>query len=350
MTLLRLLLFPFSIIYDGVTRLRNHLFNIDYTKSFEFDRVVIGVGNLSVGGTGKTPMAEYLIRLLQDRYKLAYLSRGYGRKTRGFILAKEDDTAQTIGDEAWQVYRKFSGGVVVAVGEERAFAIPQILLEHPEVQVIILDDAFQHRTVSPQLNILLTDYSQPFYRDLVLPSGNLREARKGAKRANIIVVTKCPDALEEPERKLIEQSIRRYAGAHPLIAFSRINFAEAKQVFEGTTHQVKGKPVAFSGIARPGSFEEFIRDRYGLAAAIRFRDHHDFKPGDIQKIKEVYEAQGGAGSSFLVTTEKDASRLNPEDWEGRPLFFIPVRQEFIHSGREFDMKVSKLIENQVILK
>ncbi len=350
MTLLRLLLFPFSIIYDGITRLRNHLFNIDYTKSFEFDRVVITVGNLSVGGTGKTPMAEYLIRLLQDRYKVAYLSRGYGRKTRGFRLAKADDSAQTLGDEAWQVYQKFSGGVVVAVGEERAFAIPQILLEHPEVQVIILDDAYQHRTVRPQLNILLTDYSQPFFQDLVLPAGNLREARKGAHRADIIVVTKCPDSLDDEERNLIERSIRKYAGENPLIAYSKIKFSEAQQVYKNAVHQPQGKPIVFSGIASPASFENFIRDQYSLAAAIRFRDHHDFKPGDIKKIKEVFEAQGGVGFSFVVTTEKDSVRLNATDWQDLPLFYIPVVHEFIYSGREFDKKVSKLVENQVILK
>lgn len=211
MPLHQILLFPFSALYDAATRLRNHLYDIGTKPVIHFETITVSVGNLAVGGTGKSPMVEYLVRLLKGQYKVATLSRGYGRKTKGFILASEQSTAASIGDEPMQFYRKFGAEVAVAVGEERAIAIPEILFHHSDTEVIILDDAFQHRKVGRDLNILLTAYHSPFFKDHVLPAGRLREARKGAHRADIVVVTKCPPTLDEKDKTSFSQAIREYA-------------------------------------------------------------------------------------------------------------------------------------------
>ena len=206
------LLYPFTLLYGTITDFRNHLYNMGQRPSIQFDTNVINVGNLTVGGTGKTPHVEYLIRLLHSQYKVATLSRGYGRKTKGFILANDEATAESIGDEPLQFYKKFKNECVVSVGEERALAIPHILTEHPETQVVLLDDAYQHRAVTPSFNILLTDYNRLFYQDYPFPSGRLRERRKGAKRANAVIVTKCPDDLSSSAQQAIEQQIRKGEG------------------------------------------------------------------------------------------------------------------------------------------
>ena len=194
MILLRILLFPFSWLYYLITQIRNRLYDRGLKPSVKFELPVICVGNLTVGGTGKTPMIEHLIRLLQNRFKVATLSRGYGRATKGIRIAGPSENASTIGDEPFQFYTKFGKRITVAVGEERALAIPTILQECSDTQIILLDDGFQHRKVSPGFSILLTDYHRPFYNDFLLPSGRLRESRWGAERADVIVVTKCPSA------------------------------------------------------------------------------------------------------------------------------------------------------------
>ena len=200
MKLLRWLFFPVSILYGLAMRFRNHLYDIGKKPQVEFDRVVISVGNLSMGGTGKTPMVEYLIRLLKADYKLATLSRGYRRKTRGYRMANAEDNAITIGDEPFQYYRKFGNEISVCVGEERVIAIPSAIMENEDIELFLLDDAYQHRKVARDFNILLSDYNQPFYTDYILPTGDLREPRKGAKRADCVIVTKCPDALKRARK------------------------------------------------------------------------------------------------------------------------------------------------------
>ena len=198
----RYLLVPLSFIYGAIIWLRNWLYDKKIFNSATFNFPIICVGNLATGGTGKTPMTEYLIRLLKNDYKTATLSRGYKRKTKGFAIADEDTTALEIGDEPMQFHQKFPD-IVVAVGEERLFAIPQILHQRPETQVIILDDAFQHRQVTAGLNIILTDYSNLYTRDLMLPAGDLRDVRSSSKRADIIIVTKCKQDISESERQSV---------------------------------------------------------------------------------------------------------------------------------------------------
>src|SRR4051812_38727618 len=195
MKIVRLLLYPFAVLYNLVTRLRNHLYDIGHKPAFQFETPVITIGNLNVGGSGKTPMVEYLVELLKKDFKVATLSRGYRRETKGYRTATDSDTVRHIGDEPMQLFRKFGKDINVIVGEDRVFAIPNILHDFPETNVILLDDALQHRSVRARLSILVTEYSHPFYNDFVLPFGRLREARRGASRSDIVVVTKCVEGI-----------------------------------------------------------------------------------------------------------------------------------------------------------
>ncbi|MGB3778502.1 MAG: tetraacyldisaccharide 4'-kinase, partial [Tunicatimonas sp.] len=201
--LLSILLFPLSLIYRAATTFRNHLYDIQSRKTIAFTPFIISVGNLSVGGTGKTPMVVYLAQRLKDDYPLAILSRGYGRQTRSVRIANAQDTARTLGDEPYLFYRRFGKQSTVAVGEERVAAVPEILFHTPDTQVILLDDAYQHRAIGRDFNILLTNHARPFYADQVLPAGRLRESRRGAQRADAVVVTKCPNHLPEETRNQI---------------------------------------------------------------------------------------------------------------------------------------------------
>lgn len=203
----RYLLFPFSMIYESVIWIRNKLFDKKILRSAKFNFPLICVGNLALGGTGKTPMVEYLVRMLKDRYEVATLSRGYKRKTKGFAIANEHATAVDIGDEPMQIHIKFPD-VTVAVAEERVIGIPQLLYEKPRTQLIVLDDAFQHREVEAGMNILLTDYNNLYTRDILLPAGDLRDIKSSSKRADIIIVTKCKASLEENEKDKIVRELK----------------------------------------------------------------------------------------------------------------------------------------------
>ncbi|MEO0552870.1 MAG: tetraacyldisaccharide 4'-kinase [Bacteroidota bacterium] len=334
MHFLVILLFPFTLLYDLITRFRNHLYNIGYKRSFSFETNVISVGNLTVGGTGKTPMVEYIIRALQEKFKLATLSRGYGRKTKGFRIGGHDDTARTIGDEPFQILKKFSD-VNVIVCEDRALAIPFILSEKPDTEVILLDDAYQHRSVKPDLNILLTDFNLPFYNDFILPSGRLRESRLGAKRADIIVITKCPDSISESQQKRIIDEVHKY-NSEAEIFFTGIRYGDFKSF--GTDDQLKDKLIAFSGIAKPDLFVNYLKSHYNLTEHIGFKDHYEYTQKDVSKLVNKLDT----GSS-LVTTEKDMVKLIKPEFEdlikGASLFYLPIEAYFIKDGKRFDTLV-----------
>jgi tetraacyldisaccharide 4'-kinase len=306
----------------------------------QFDLAVIGVGNLAVGGTGKTPMIEYLVRLLEKR-QLATLSRGYGRKTRGFRIASQGDTAATIGDEPLQLFRKFGDRVTVAVGEERVMAVPNILDQFSETEVILLDDAFQHRKVKPGLNILLTDYQRLFYNDFLLPMGRLREARRGAARADIVVVTKCPQSISEDEIMEVTHAIRRYV--RQPVFFSRIRYGKATEVTH--TGVVPDRVVLVSGIANAAPLESYVRQRYNLVAHIRFGDHHHYTDRDIQR---VVASTADDKATPVLTTEKDMVKLSAPEfdkyWRACPLFFLPIELEFVKNGKEFDALVQNSLK------
>ncbi len=346
MSLFKYLLIPFSWLFDFATRIRNYLFDIGHKKSFRFDTMVISVGNLNVGGSGKTPMIEYLIRLLSDRYRVATLSRGYGRSTRGVRIASANDNARSIGDEPYQLMRKFENKISVAVGEERALAIPTILNECTEVNVILLDDAFQHRTVIPQLSILVTDHEKPFYKDYLLPFGRLREARKGAKRADIIVVTKCKE-LNQNNRDIIRQEIQKITGPKPVF-FSALSFQAPRPI--GHTEAITKKVVVVSGIAKNDAFAATVTSQYEMHHHFRFADHHRYTAEDIKKINSVVSQ---AGSLAIVTTEKDMVKLIAPDLkphlEEHPWFYLPVETIFLENGSDFDARVITEVENMVEL-
>jgi tetraacyldisaccharide 4'-kinase len=333
--ILRILLWPFSVVYTLLTRLRNHLYDIGYKPSHVFETNLISVGNLSMGGTGKSPMVEYLIRALKPAHKIATLSRGYGRSTRGFRLAAPHDSARTLGDEPYQFYLKFGQEISVAVGEERALAIPQILHEvSPEI--ILLDDAYQHRSVNPSVNILLTEYHRPFYHDWVVPAGRLREARKGASRADMVVVTKCPQVLSEQEKEEVSRKVAMYAGAHTPVFFTRITYQQPVAMFPGTKEG--NRVILFSGIAHSDAFELYVRSKYHVLTTLSFGDHHRYSLKDVEALKARYQQTGGK-DVMLLTTEKDWVKLVEPSFlhvlQGVPVFYLPIEVEWIEGEHAF---------------
>ncbi|MEQ9414753.1 MAG: tetraacyldisaccharide 4'-kinase [Cyclobacteriaceae bacterium] len=344
MSVLSVLLFPFAVIFRIATGIRNHLYSIGHRKSFQFEVPVVNVGNLNIGGSGKTPAIEYLVRLLKGEYAIATLSRGYGRRTRGLRFASSSDNASTLGDEPYQFYRNFSDEVKVVVGEDRAFAIPNILQEYPDTSLILLDDAYQHRSVRPHLNILLTDFEKPFYNDFLLPMGRLREGRKEAQRADIIIVTKCNEVVDEAVQKNVRHEISQYAGDKPVF-FSFIQYG-GPQPFQQTHVPIAPCVVLLSGIAKPQPLENYVSANFELIKHFQFKDHHLYTHKDIAQLKNFVLNQGEKVS--ILTTEKDMVRLlDPKFSEllgDLDCFFLPIEMDFVKNGVEFDKLVRKAIE------
>jgi tetraacyldisaccharide 4'-kinase len=347
MFLLRLLLFPFSLLYFLATRVRNYLFDIGYSRSISFDVCVISVGNLVAGGSGKTPMVEYLLQLFKDKYPTATLSRGYGRKTRGFKLAAVSDNSKSIGDEAYQIFKKYGKAVKVAVGEERILAVPMLLQEVPDTKLIILDDAFQHRQIKPHYNILLTEYSRPFFSDYILPTGNLREARRGASRADVIIVTKCPAALSTKEKERYTLAIRAYAEEKTPIFFSFLMYSQPIKI-SGQVEQIGKDIVLLTGIANPEPLKQFLQDNgYNIHKHFDFADHHAYVPSDLEKIKQYLDKN--KTKLQVITTEKDMVKLiDPENItliEKHAFFYLPVKMKLLNDGSIFDNLLHNVISN-----
>jgi tetraacyldisaccharide 4'-kinase len=342
MILLRILLLPFSWLYYLVTQIRNRLYDQGLRPSVKFDLPVISVGNLAVGGTGKTPMVEYLIRLLLTRFRVATLSRGYGRTTRGFRIIGDSDTADTAGDEPYQFYTNFAENITVAVGEERALAIPLILQERPEVNVVLLDDAFQHRSVTPNFSILLTDYNKPFFTDFLLPSGRLRESRWNAKRADVIIVTKCPADISADEMLSTEKNIRTYT--EKPVFFTSIRYGQPLPFLTSPTAPPR-RVVLISGIANAEPLEAYVKQNYTLIRHFIFNDHHKYQVKDVESF--IAMAGNDPGLSFL-TTEKDKAKLHVPSFHGiigsHPFYYIPIEVDFIKNGQDFDEMVLDLVK------
>jgi len=334
--ILLLITVPFSWLYEAVTRFRNFLYNVGLKKSFSFsNQAVIAVGNLSVGGTGKSPMIEYLVRLLSPNYSVAILSRGYGRKTNGFRLASEKENATTIGDEPFQFYKKFAGKIEIAVCENRVIGINQLLSINKNIQVILLDDAFQHRRVKPMFSILLTDFSKPFFNDFVLPKGRLRERRKGSQRTDVVVVTKC-NSLTEQIQSDYKNKIQLYTGEKPVF-FSSIEYDES------TLTSINKDIVLVTGIANSKSLVEFVSKKFNLKQHFEFADHYDYSQ------KEVDEIQRKAISlnTSILTTEKDFVKV--ETMADKKLwFYLPIKTHFInHTDSDFDALVLQKVKNHL---
>lgn len=330
MHLLRKILFPFSALYHVITAIRNLLYDLNWKKSTGFSIPVIVVGNLSVGGTGKSPMVEYLIRLLKDRTNLATLSRGYKRKSEGFVLADADATPEKIGDEPFQFHRKFPD-VKVAVDANRVNGINQLLQSSDPPDAIILDDAFQHRRVKPGFAILLTPFHDLYCDDFLLPTGNLRESRRGAKRADIIVVTKCPDFVSDEKKSEITRRLKPKPDQS--VFFSRVAYDEKVygENSERNLAEIKNLPkVLVAGIAKPQPFFDHLKN--SSDNILEFPDHHDFTTSDLEKIREASEGK------IVVTTEKDYVRLKAK-WTGDNLYYLPIKSQFLENAAAFDAKI-----------
>lgn len=332
---------PLAFLYGIGTRLRNYLFDIGYTRSFNYDIMVIAVGNLSTGGTGKSPMTEYLIRNLHSKYSLATLSRGYKRKSKGFIIADDFTGIQEIGDEPYQMYLKYKEVAKIAVGEERSIAIPNILLEHPETQVVLMDDGFQHRTVKPDLSILLTDYNKLFIHDHLLPWGRLRESKRGATRAHAIIVTKCPTDLTDAEAAALSVQISDYTADDIPVFFTRIIYKRVNSLFR--TREAPTNVVAFAGLANSDIFSQYVDDNFDLVEMITYKDHHYYSTEDIAELVEKARLSGAG----LITTEKDIVKFRDKNRAKLlgdiPLYYLPIEHQFVKNGSVFDDLVEDAI-------
>jgi tetraacyldisaccharide 4'-kinase len=328
MILLRKILFPFAILYGWITQFRNFLFDNEILKSYAFDLPIIAVGNLSVGGTGKTPQIEYLIRLLSERFKIATLSRGYKRQSEGFVLADTTSTAAILGDEPFQFHHKFPN-IKVAVDADRKNGIAQLLSQNEKPEVILLDDAFQHRKVKAGFYILLTAYGDLFCDDFMLPTGNLRESRSGAKRADVIIVTKCPHDISRTEQQKIKQ---RIGGKQPIffttIAYDDLVYSENNSMKAGEIKAVD--KLLLAGIAKPKSFFAYLQRENDIV--LTFPDHHHFTEKDIATIKKQ------AGKRLIITTEKDYVRLKGHI-PNEQLFYLPIKTTFVSAGDDFDKTI-----------
>jgi tetraacyldisaccharide 4'-kinase len=326
MILLRKILFPFALLYGLIMSIRNFLFDKAIFKSYIFDLPIIAVGNLSVGGTGKTPQIEYLIGLLSNTYKVATLSRGYKRKAKGYILADSTSSAEIIGDEPFQFYQKFDN-IQVAVDADRKNGIEQLLSQEPKPEVILLDDAFQHRKVKAGFYIMLTSFGDLYSDDFMLPVGNLRECKSGAKRANVIIVTKCPSSLSFKEQNKIKHKLK--VTKNQELFFTTIVYDDCIYSENETLKVSEIKEldkVLLAGIAKPELFFNFLKQKN--EECLTFSDHHHFTEKDILDIKKK------SINKIIITTEKDYVRLQgsvPKE----QLFYLPIKSQFLEGDETF---------------
>lgn len=347
--LIKILLLPFALLYGLGVGFRNVAYRANLLKSVEFNVPVISVGNLSVGGAGKTPHIEYLIRLLKDYVNVATLSRGYGRKTQGFITAHLDMSAQQVGDEPLQFKRKFPD-IHVSVSESRAFGIPRIMMESPDTQVVLLDDAFQHRSVKPGINILLTEFRHPFTRDWLLPSGRLREWRAAYQRADIIIVSKCPRDLDEATKQTLIKEINPFS--HQQVYFSYYDYGRTYYIFNhryAAELQEDLDVLLVCAIARTDYLTDFLQERVKSVTTLEYADHHDFTEDDIMTIHSTFKNMS-SNKKVIMTTEKDVMRLeNHRKFlieNQLPIFALPVQVKFHFDGNEqFDQTIKDYLLN-----
>ncbi|MEA5459837.1 tetraacyldisaccharide 4'-kinase [Arcicella sp. LKC2W] len=377
---MQFLLLPFSWLYGLVTDCRNYLYDSEIWETTSFSKPIINVGNLTVGGTGKSPHVEYLIRLLKDKYQVATLSRGYGRKSKGFIHADANANAKNIGDEPLQFYQKFKHEISVNVGENRVEALQKIFAQNPKTDVVILDDAFQHRPVKPSLNLLLVDYSRPIDKDYPFPAGRLRERRHGAKRADAVIVTKCPDLpidLQSAVKVSLEPYLRGFEKKQSQY-LTRINFPKVlnfREVRSPFTTSVKAPPIFFtkilygkpqncrsdikngdfkkvlllSGIANPKPFEEYAKATFEVIEHLIYKDHHDFSEKDLEEITTKIPDDLTA----ILMTEKDMVKfkplLNHALLVNIPLYYLPIEIGFLEDSmkKDFDELIFAQFEKSI---
>ena len=355
-------LIPLSWLYGIGVGFRNQLFNIGLLKQHDYDIPIISVGNITVGGAGKTPHVEYLIRLLKDKVKVAVLSRGYKRKTHGYVLANDSSTVTDIGDEPYQMKQKYQD-VHIAVDKKRVDGIAHITgdAETNDTDVILLDDAFQHRYVKPGINILLVDYHRLIIYDKLLPAGRLREPQSGKNRADIVIITKCPKDLKPMEFRVLTKAMNLYP--YQSLYFTTIEyesltplFAKEKSTIEKEALEDK-HVMLITGIASPKQIIIDLKPHVKEMTTLAFSDHHQFKSKDIMKINETFNAI--KGEKIIVTTEKDATRLEQleelSEEVKQNLYVLPIKVKFmINQEEEFNDKiidyVRKNSRNSILVK
>ena len=321
------LLAPAAFLFHGITAARNFLFDRGLIRSQKSSIPTLIVGNLSVGGTGKTPWVEFLVRKLRNEVALGTLSRGYGRSTKGFIQLFPSSTAAEVGDEPLQLYTQFKQEIPVFVGEDRVGATQKIQQLRPDLQLLILDDAFQHRKLNPDFRIVLTPYSSPFSQDYLLPMGRLRESRAGAKRAEVVVVTKCPFELSQDEKNKLAEDLVPYLNSEADLFFSSLNYGSPYQV-AGPKQTDFTKVIALSGLADNAPFFAYCKKQYALINSFSFPDHYAYRSEDAARILEVLGQEKGK-NAVLLTTEKDAVKLKSlaaiEMWSKISIFALPIQ-------------------------
>jgi len=325
---MRYLLFPLSFVYGSITAIRNLLFDYGIFKSKTYNIPIICIGNLSVGGTGKTPHTQYLINLLQNNYKVAILSRGYGRKTYTLQYVESTSNASEIGDEPLQL-KQNNPDCLVVVEKNRNKGVKYILKDFPETEVILLDDGYQHRWIKAGFNILITPYSSPYYKDSLMPVGNLRESKKGAERANAIVFSKTPENINPTLKKGMLERLHLFA--HQKAYFSCINYGtwqciSTNEEFTPDEHQ---SITLVSGIANPKPLVDYLQNAGHKVKHLKFADHHNYTPNDIANILRKYNKDSSA-KKLILTTEKDATKLRvfEKDFDTANVYYLPIEIDF----------------------
>lgn len=340
----RRFLLPFSGLYWIGTSVRNLFYNIGMMRSSSFKIPIINVGNLSVGGTGKSPHIMYLIDLLKDEKLIATLSRGYGRKTKGFLIANYSSKVYDIGDEPMQFFQSFKNRILIAVCEDRAFGA-QKLIDHYNADAILLDDAYQHRGIKAGFNILLTDYNNPYYKDFLLPAGDLRESRSGDRRADIVIVTKCPDRISEEKHKEISKKIK--LRSHQQLFFSKIVYdnkliGKLDNVEKSTWKNLN--VILVTGIAKTDGLVKFAEENFANVLHLEYPDHHNFSQSEIEYIYKRYEDTEGRKrfDKIIMTTEKDYMRLMEESMIKDDLYYIPISID-INDKEKFNQTILEYV-------
>jgi tetraacyldisaccharide 4'-kinase len=353
--MLKLLLMPLALVYRIAISIRNFCYEANFFKQQEFHLPIISVGNITVGGTGKTPHAEYLLRLLHGQFNVAYVSRGYKRKTKGYIRATPQSTAFEIGDEALQIARKFPE-VPVAVCEKRVKGVEHLLKEtNQNLDAIILDDAFQHRSIKPHINMLLIDFNRPIHEDKLLPVGRLREPIQARFRSNFIIVTKCPEKMSPIDQRIMRTRLEILP--YQSLFFTTMAYGEIQPV------STVGAPIsadelrsysclAFTGIAQPEPLLNYLKGTFASVEHLNFSDHHNFSVKDVSAIRSTFASIQNE-KKILITTEKDLARLSAKtellQQLETELYVIPIVVKFLDgNGEPFNRKILNYVaENKI---
>lgn len=356
-----LLLYPVSKLYGMGMAVRNKMFEYGMLKQEEFDIPVVVVGNIAMGGTGKTPHVEYIVESLMGKYNIGVLSRGYKRSTSGFVLATPQSRPEDIGDESYQIYRKFGPEITVAVCENRVEGIKKMREVNPKINMLILDDAFQHRYVKPSVSIVLTEFNRPVFNDKILPYGRLRESKNALNRAEIVVVTKCPPDMKPMQYRIFKENLNLFP--YQKLYFSRFNYGHLVPVFPTETDTVPSissldsdtSLLVVTGVANPKPFSRYLRRHKAKVKVRRFPDHHNFTASDMESISRQFEELPGK-QKYIITTEKDAVRLfnNPyfPHHLKKHIFYIPIKVEFLPEGgdNDFTHGIEKTIRDSHLFK